>query len=247
MTHLRPQKIHVPVVNMIQRNWVLQRKCNWMHHHSQGKRRFPTVSSINSFLTLRCADEPDGGSLPLQNRLSVQWVDLQILSTITWLSDQISPQSSILWAPVRSQKPPFSFSFLQPPPPQPLYFFERFRLDIPTRTAPSHPCSPAPLHACTETDFIIHPCQSPREPNKARAWESALPECKRRSQSASRRLWPTHTLWPMATSPGPRPPVETKLKWNEEGCSERPKPGKLNRHKLYWTNCALHRTDRLWV
>lgn len=150
----------------------------------------------------------------------LHWVDLQILSPITWLlqhtniilwaSDQISPPSRSLWAELWCQNPLLSFSFLFFPP----FTFQGFRLRIPTRAPPSHPCSPAPLHACTETDFYNSPADPPGEPRKARAWESALPECKLQSRSQSRRFWPPHTPWPTTVSLGQdRQRTKNWVKW----------------------------------
>lgn len=165
MACLTPQTIPVSAVNNTQRAWILHmRKCHWIHHHSQGKKRLPTVSSIYSiwyyivlthnvgFLSLMVKpflSKTGSATVNVQ-----QWVDLQSLSTITWLlqhtniilwaPDQISHPSHSLWAELQSQNPLLSFSFLFSP-----FHILRVPLENSHQSSPVPsllPCSSARLH-----------------------------------------------------------------------------------------------------
>lgn len=144
----------------------------------------------------------------------LQWVDLHILSTITWLlehtnimlwaPDQISPQSHSLWVELQCQKIlslSHSFSFL---------FFSRFhilRVSLENSHQRSHPPipSPAPLHACTETDF----CNSPPIPGGAEKGES-LGKCSSGVQTPESELTFLTSTHPLTDNcePGPSAPVD---------------------------------------
>lgn len=139
----------------------------------------------------------------------LQWVDLYILSTITWVlehtniilwaPDQISPPSRSLWVELQCQKI-LSLSLFLLPVFFTVSYFKGSTWEFPPELPP--PSSPAPLLLCMPAQkqiFVIRR-QSLGELKKARAWESALPECKLQSQSW--RFWPPHTPWPTTASLG---------------------------------------------
>lgn len=145
----------------------------------------------------------------------LQWVDLHILSTITWLlehtniilwaPDQISPQSHSLWVELQCQKI-LSLSLFLLPVFFTVSYFKGFTWEFPPETPPPHPIpSPAPLHACTETDF----CNSPPIPGGAEKGES-LGKCSSGVQTPESEMTFLTSTHPLTDNcePGPRVPVD---------------------------------------
>lgn len=161
------------------------------------------------------------------------WADLHILSTITWLPqhtniilwapDQISPPSRSLWAELWCQNP---LLLLLLPVLSPPSHFKGSAWEFPP-SPPSHPCSPAPLHACTETDFY----NSPADPRGSRARRELGKVLFRSVNSRVRvraEVFDLHTprdrqLWASAKTASGQ-----NTEWNEDGCLAPPKEAKPN-------------------
>lgn len=147
-----------------------------------------------------------------------QWVDLQILSTITWLSDQITPPSPSLLAEVQS-----------PPPPPSLFKGSAWKFPLELLRL-----IPALLLLCmpAQQQILLF---TPADPRGSRT-RRELGKVLFRSVNSRVRVWvdvfDPHTacdqqLWAWAkTANG------YKNEWNEEGCLVLLKQGKLNWAKL---------------
>lgn len=146
---------------------------------------------------------------------------------IFWASDQISPPSHSLWAELYCQNPFLSLSFLFF---SPFYILKgstwEFPPDLPQ---PSHPCFPAPLHACPATDFYNSPA-NPRGSRTRRELGKVLFRSVN-SRVGADVFWPPHTRWPTTVSVGQDRQWMKKNTWNGEGCLAQLKQSKLNQCK----------------
>lgn len=181
------------------------RKCHRIPHHSLGEKNTSyselAVRSIYSALILHCADtqcgifEPNSKTFPLQNRLSHSVCAAVNGPTDPFNNSLVSSAHQNYFLGHRSDfsSKPVSklcfnakilfYPFSSWPPPASR--FKGSAWEFPTELP--HPS----LLPCILAQKQSH--WSPGVLNKARAWESALPQCKLQSQSP--RFWPPHTPW----------------------------------------------------